>query len=345
MSSFRGLLFFTCLLIAGVLSPAVIVAADLTLTVVTNTPDHFSWQAADYLSRQAKRHGLQVRPQQAGKPGTKTPKQNAPDLLLMPVRSLATQVPALEILELPFLFDDLDAVHRAMDAELGKLLRKQARQRGWQMLALWDEGLHVLSGNRRYDRVINLTGMEFILLRPDPVAQRQFTAFDAWTREARPQSREQLLRECIIGSRAATLQQIWLERLDRVHMDLSLSRHRYEGWVLIAPAANWDKRPAKQKTKLNQAIAATTRWQYKDTEQREARALQQLKDSGMYIHTLTAEQKRAFRKRLPDWQALLSDTIEPALRQRLITAATIRVVDRPPGKAPLPQAQPKTPGR
>jgi TRAP-type C4-dicarboxylate transport system substrate-binding protein len=340
-----GLSLLILLVTAGVIAPAVAVdAPDFRLTVVTHEPGHFSWEAAARLVDTAAENGLEILPQLAARPGEKKPGTVSPDLLLMPLRSLATQVPAFEILELPFLFSGIDAVHQAFDSELGKLLREQARRQGWELLALWDEGMHALSGQRRYDRAINLTGMEFILLRPDPVAEKQFRAFDAWTRFAQPQTREQLLRECMIGSRSASLQQIWHERLDRVHLAVSLTAHRYEGWVVIAPAGPWNTRSDKDRAMLLKALSSTTQWQRADSKQRETDALKQLKTSGMQVHYLDAEQRKAFLELLPAWEALLSDELEHSLRQKLVAAATTGIVERPTGQEALPKTQPATPG-
>jgi TRAP-type C4-dicarboxylate transport system substrate-binding protein len=340
-----GLFLFTIMVTAGVITPAVAVdAPDFHLTVVSHEAGHFSWEAASRFAETAGKNDLEVQPELAARSGERKPGTAAPDLLLMPLRSLATQVPAFEILELPFLFSGIDAVHQAFDSELGKLLREQARRQGWEVLALWDEGMHVLSGNRRYDRAINLTGMEFILLRPDPVAERQFKAFDAWTRSAQPQTREQLLRECMIGSRSASLQQLWHERLDRVHLSVSLTAHRYEGWVVMAAADSWNRHSGKDRAALLKALASTTQWQHVNAQRLEDEALQALKTSGMQIHSLDAEQRKAFLELLPAWEALLSDEVGLSLSKKLVAAATTGIVGRSSDQEALPKTKPATPG-
>jgi len=342
---FREILLCTLTAAAGAFVPAAAVdVSTFHLKVVAHESDQLPWAAAKYLAEAAGKNGLRVEPELADRPGEQSSRAASPDLLVMPLRSLATQVPALEVLELPFFFSGIDAVHLAFDNDLGKLLREEARQQGWELLTLWDEGMHVLSGNRRYDRAINLTGMEFILLRPDPIAEKQFKAFDAWTRSARPQTREQLLRECKIGSRSASLQQLWYERLDRVHLDVSLTAHRYEGWVVIAPVAAWNKHSEKDRTALVKALSATTLWQRADAQRREGEALQKLEDSGMQVRKLTVEQRAEFLKRLPAWEALLSDSLAQSLRQRLVAAATPGVISRASDKKALPEAKPETPG-
>ncbi len=340
-----------CILIttAGAFTPAVAVEVSVFhLTVVSTDANDLSWAAASHLAEAAANNGLKVELKLAARPSEQvfnaTASSDSPDLLVMPLRSLATQAPALEVLELPFFFSAIDSVHQAFDSKLGALLRKETRQQGWELLALWDEGMQMLSGNRRYDRAINLTGMEFILLRPDTIAEKQFRAFDAWTRSARPQTREQLLRECMIGSRSASLQQLWYERLDRVHLALSLTAHRYEGWVVIAPVTAWNRRSEKDRAALLKTLSAMTSWQRADAQRRENEALQKLETSGMQIHRLTLEQRAKFLKRLPTWDSLLSDNLPPALKQKLIAAATTGTIGRASTRKILPKTKPETPG-
>ncbi len=338
--------YIAVILIAGAFAPAIAVAAPtFHLSVVTDKTDHLAWKAASRFTELAAKNGLKVKIKLANRAAENKSSQTSaapPDLIVMPLHSMATQVPALDVLELPFFFSEIQSVHQAFDGKLGSLLREQTRQQGWELLTLWDEGMHVMSGNRRYDHAINLTGMEFILLRPDLIAEKQFKAFDAWTRSARPQTREQLLRECMIGSRSASLQKIWYEKLDRVHLSLSLTKHRYEGWVVVAPLASWNSYGKKDQAALRKTFSAMRLWQHAQAQQRENKAQQKLQVSGMLLYKLTTTQRAEFIKRLPTWDALLSNKLSQTLKQKLITTATTATFSLSAKKALL-KTQPTTP--
>lgn len=295
----------------------------LRLLVIAPDTSHIAWESAQQLARYDP-ETLHINTLLASTPDS----QNArvePDILLMPLRSLASQVPALELLELPFFYRDIDEVHRVIDGEPGQMLKQKARQSDWEIIAFLDEGMQVMSGNRRYNDRINLTGMQFIELRPDPMAEKQLLAFDAWTQIISPDSQQEFLQQCRVGSRTTTLQRLWSERLDRVHLALSLSRHRYEGWVLVAPEARWRQLPAKIRERLATLAADLTQWQRSAAQQREEQALVELRKTGMTVHLFSAEQRQGFIDRLPLWQDLLSDRIPLAERQALIAAATARL--------------------
>ncbi len=298
------------------LAPAPGAASEYTLAVVAPERAHLAFASAERLTTAAAGRGVMLTPVLA------EPSPDAlPDLLAMPVRSLAERVPELQVLEQPFLFAGLAEAHAALDGALGAELAGHARAAGFTILAFWDEGLHAMSGNRRFDRRVNLTGVEFVLLRPDPMAARQFLAFDAWVREARPRTHAELLRECLVASRAATLQQIAREQLARVHLDLSLTRHRYEGWVLLAPAARWAALAQPERDALGGAARDTLAWQRGEAARREARALAELTAAGMSVHRLAPAQREAFLARLPARHELLPVTLDERSRTRLVDLA------------------------
>ena len=280
---------------------------------------HFAHAAARQLRQNTLEHNLNLAVETASV--TETP-GSLPDLFLMPVRSLATQVPELQVLELPFLFPSAEAVHRAVDNELGALLVREARARGWEILAWWDEGMHVLSGLKRYDRVRNLKIREFLITRPDPIAEKQFGYWRAYPRRIDRQDRESVLRECLIASRAATLQRIVHEELFRVHLAVSLSNHRYEGWVVVAPGESWAGLDQPTRQRLQAALDRTTAWQWVDARQREAAALAELRRAGMKIYEVDEAERAAFREPLPDLAELLPYTLDTETRQALVSLAS-----------------------
>lgn len=283
-------------------------------------PDHFATAAARELERAVSQKGIRLAIEPA--PLTGSPEQTW-DLMIMPVRSLATQVPALEILELPFFYPSLAAVHANLDGALGERLTAEAGDRGWRIVTFWDEGMHIISGLKRFDRVRNLKAREFLITRPDPVAERQFQYWKADARRIRPENRQAVLRECLIANRAATLQEVMREQLYRVHLTMSITNHRYEGWLVIAPLARWNELGPQTQRELEATLAEISAWQRHDIAQREAAALAELRRHGMTIHEVDAAERQAFRVVLPDWAELLSDELSAQQKRELVDLASV----------------------
>lgn len=284
--------------------------------LVASAPDrgHFAWQAAQRLARAVEETGIATEVAPAPLDEAKARRW---DLIILPVRSLAPRIPELQILELPFLYPGIEAVHFNLDGQLGPHLARRAQRRGWRILGFWDEGMHVFSGLKRFDRVRNLKAREFLITRPDPVAEKQFTYWKADTRRIDPRDRETVLRECLIASRAATLQRIHDEQLYRVHFTVSRSNHRYEGWIVAAPLERWEALEKTTQNALTAAVAELKTWQRKDAAQREAQSLAALKRHGMQVVDVDKKERRGFQAALPTLTQLLPEELSEAEKLEL----------------------------
>jgi TRAP-type transport system periplasmic protein len=309
------------LLLAASVTPSTGAESESVRVAVVAPPgdDRPAWAVATQLQRAAKAQGIGITVGPAALAGTGT---SGSDLFVMPVRSLATQVPAYQILELPFFYASLEAVHQRLDGDLGKYLADETRARGWEVLAYWDEGMHVFSGLKHYDHARNLKAREFLITRPDPVAEKQFQYWKADARRIDPEDRQAVLRECVIASRGATLQEVLRERLYQVHFALSLSNHRYEGWVLVAPVDSWLRFDDVTRQKLRAVAHETTVWQRSDAQRRETAALAELKKAGMTVYEVDEAERDAFRRALPDWTELLPDELGAQKKRLLIELAS-----------------------
>lgn len=295
-------------------------APSVRLAVVAHADEtHFTRAATEQLQKVAAQAGIDIAVEPAPLAGVS---EAGWDLMLMPVRSLASRVPALEILELPFFYPSLDAVRANLDGALGQRLDAEATARGWKIVAFWDEGMHIISGIKRFDRVRNLKAREFLITRPDPVAERQFAYWSADARRIDPENREAVLRECLIANRAATLQEVVREQLFRVHLAMSLTNHRYEGWVVVAPHKRWQQFDQVRRHELSDVFRHTTAWQRRDAEAREADARNVLTRARMTLYEVDSTQRDAFRTALPDWADLLSDTLSETQKRELIGIAS-----------------------
>jgi TRAP-type C4-dicarboxylate transport system substrate-binding protein len=266
-------------------------------------------------------------------------------LRILPLHDLAREVPELTVLQLPFFFPDLASVHRAQDGELGAALQEAARARGWEILALWDEGLHVMSGNLPYTHPRALQGKEFVLLRDDPIAEMELRALAVWSRRVTPHSLARLHTECVVSSRSATLRQIRSEQLARVHLDLTLSRHRYEGWVVAMRSETWGRLDQEERAGLIERLAGMRDWQRERARQEEDAALNELLRDGMTAHPLPASLWSTYGAMQPSWEGFLPAALTPDSRARLVALAAAAAGIDGGGAAgeALPDAQAQAP--
>lgn len=320
-----------------------VLARNITAIVKSPDENHIAWVSAQHFAALAAKNGLNLKLSRAdGKPATTSDK--SPQLFVQPLRELAREVPALSVLELPFFYPDIAAVHHALAGELAGVLRDAGRERGWEILGVWDEGLHVMSGNLAYTDPKRLQGMEFLLLRDDPIAEMELRALDVWSRRARPASLAQLHKECVVGSRSATLQQLRREQLARVHLDLTLTRHRYESWVIALPSTSWKRLAPAERIAMMNTLSEMQAWQRARAQQEEDAALKELTHTGnMTAHPLGSEMWMRYRSMQPEWTSFLSPALSAKSRRRLVGLAAAAAGIDLGRKEPLPQATHQSP--
>lgn len=93
---------------------------------------------------------------------------------------LGSRVPHLDVLEVPFLFDDLESAHRALDGPLGTKLAEAVRAAtGFELLGMWDNGLrHFTNRLRPVKRPADCAGMT-IRVQPNRIHEALFRAWGA----------------------------------------------------------------------------------------------------------------------------------------------------------------------
>ena len=313
----RGVLFCTLLIPFLIWMPGAI-ARPIQVEVAAPEAGHITQVSARYLA------GLDVPPGAdlvlAGNPDGQADTPSA-RLHVLPQHALAHEVPELGVVQLPFFYPDLAAVQRALDGALGERLKEAAKARGWTILAFWDEGMQVMSGNFPYTDLRSLQGREFVLLRDDPIAEIELRALDVWSRRASPASLGALHKECLVASRSATLQQIQGERLERVHLDLTLTNHRYEGWVVAMRNEDWQSLRDEQRTALIGRLEKMRTWQRDRAADLEAAALRELVQAGMTAHPVSVETWQTYRARQPAWEDFLSKSLTLGSRRGLVLLA------------------------
>ncbi len=315
--------------------------ASRPVPVEVRVPDaaHVAWTSTAHLSESARAGGVEL----SAIPTGPSPSSDG-QLVVMAIHEFARLVPAISVLELPFFYRDLSTLHRAVDGALGIELRAAARDRGWELLAIWDEGMELMSGNIPFLQPQVLSGKEFVILREDPIAERNFRALDVWTRHVSPESIAQLQTECVVSGRSVTAQQIVREQLARVHLDVTMSRHRYAGWVVAMRKDAWGRLDARKRSALTRTLGTMSAWQRDHARLEEERALAALKRDGMSTYPLPPESWNRYRQMQPAWESFLPEALSQDQKRRLVEAATTSPasVAKPSGQVPAPPTSART---
>lgn len=95
-------------------------------------------------------------------------KSGSIDMAFVTGGALSNLVPEISVLDMPFLFRDLDHVHNTLKGEVGEELSNKVSEAGIQSLAFWDYGLGHLANNKREIRTPeDLKGLKMRTLEND----------------------------------------------------------------------------------------------------------------------------------------------------------------------------------
>jgi len=248
----------------------------------------------------------------------------ATGLVLAPILQWQQTLPSLAVLRLPFFYPDLASVHSALDGKLGKRLAQIAETNGWKLLAVWDDGMTDFSGNQPYGKLLNLRGKEFAIWQSDPLQEMELKSLNVWSRVIRQNGVQRNAQQCIVDSRSTTPAQMWREHLQRVHLDMTLTHDRYEGYVLAIPYRLWQAFTQSQRDNLMSSLGEVTTWERNHAEKEQQQALADLRKAGMTLHELDAKQRQLFTSRMPSWDHFLVK-LDARTATDLITAARMTV--------------------
>ncbi|MGO4887503.1 TRAP transporter substrate-binding protein DctP [Anaerobacillus sp. MEB173] len=90
------------------------------------------------------------------------------DMALMTTGPLGNFVPNLAVLEMPFLFEDVDHAYRVLDGEIGEELLKELEESGFKGFAYWENGIRGISNSKHEIRTPeDMAGLKMRTLEND----------------------------------------------------------------------------------------------------------------------------------------------------------------------------------
>jgi TRAP-type C4-dicarboxylate transport system substrate-binding protein len=223
--------------------------------------------------------------------------------------ALVGQVPELELLEAPFVFDDARAVDRALDGPARPLVSALLARRGLHFSMWFEKGFrHWLTRATAVGTPSEMHGLRVRIgtpTAPSPLAAEALRALGA---EPVPVD-DSTLREALAANRLdgfeATLveahQAAWYVGCEH----LTLSRHAYDAGVLAIAKSWYDRLPPDLRRVLDEVPAAITDRARRDVRRLETALIASLERHRLQPRRLDAEERAAF-----------AATVEPLVDRR-----------------------------
>lgn len=211
-------------------------------------------------------------------------------------------VPQLALFDLPFLFKDMDHLHRVQDGEVGEKLKQLVNKKGFVALDFWDNAFKQLSTSK--DEPIlwpkDAAGQKFRIMS-SKVLEEQFLAVDANPQMMPFSEVYSGLQQGVIDAAENPISNIYTKKFHEVQKNLTLSNHGYLGYLVVMSKKFWKSLPDDLKANVKQAMKEATAKEREFAAELDKKQLglieEYAKSTGkLKIHTMTPEQTEAWKK-------------------------------------------------
>lgn len=217
------------------------------------------------------------------------------------ISSTSTIVPVykpLAILDTPFLFAHREEAHALLDGKIGKDLLAGVSAGGLVGLSFWELGFRNLTNNVR--PVTHLSDLKGIKLRTMPT-ELAINTFKRLGADAQPLPFPQLrpaLESGAFDGQENPLPTIVSANLHQVQKYLTISKHLYGIYGVMASKKWWDTLSKADRTIIGNALAEARLFQRAESQRATDEALKIIKDAGVKVSELEIGERLLIERRL-----------------------------------------------
>jgi len=210
-------------------------------------------------------------------------------------------VPQLALFDLPFLFRDIDHLHRVQDSEVGTKLKAMVTKKGFLALNFWDNHFKQMSSaTKALIKPEDAAGQKFRIMS-SKVLEAQFKAVGANPQVMSFSEVYAGLQQGVIDGQENTLSNIYTKKFHEVQKHLSITNHGYLGYLVVMSKKFWKTLPKDLKRvtiqAMNEATAKERIYAEELNNSQFALIKEYAKKTGrLEIHTLSTEQLNEWRK-------------------------------------------------
>jgi C4-dicarboxylate-binding protein DctP len=210
-------------------------------------------------------------------------------------------VPQLALFDLPFLFKDMDHVHKVEDSEVGQKLKDMVTAKGYVALDFWDNAFKQFTSSKRpLIKPEDAKGQKFRIMS-SKVLEAQFKAVGANPQVMPFSEVYSALQQGVIDGQENTNSNIYTKKFYEVSKYMTVSNHGYLGYLVVMSKKFWDKLPDDLKAAVKQAMKEATAEERKLAVELDKSQFAKIKEYAdqtkkLEITVLTPEQRDAWKK-------------------------------------------------
>ena len=223
----------------------------------------------------------------------------------------------LQVFDLPFLFDDINAIDRFQKGKIGQGLLTSMESKGYTGLGYWHNGMKQLSANKAMRVPEDAKGLKF-RIQPSDVLEAQFKALGANPQKMAFAEVYQALQTGTVDGQENTWSNIYSQKFHEAQKYITETNHGVIDYMVVTNTKFWKGLPADVRSVLEKSMQEATAFSNKLAEDINQADRKKIVDSGKTQNIpLTKDQQAQWRKAM----APVYKQFAPDVGQDLIDAA------------------------
>ena len=211
--------------------------------------------------------------------------------------------PKLQVFDLPFLFDDIEAVDRFQASPKGQELLDSMNKKGIKGMGYLHNGMKQLSANKPLRLPADAKGLKFRIQASD-VLEAQFKAVGANPQKLAFAEVYQALQSGVVDGTENPWSNIYTQKFYEVQKDIMDSNHGVLDYMVIVNAAWWNKLPEDVRKALSTAMVESIKYGNKIADEEAINYRQKVIDAKKaQVLPMTKDELAQWRKAMqPVWK-------------------------------------------
>lgn len=246
-------------------------------------------------------------------------------MIAVPASKLDRLTKKFQVFDLPFLFDDTEAVERFQASPVGRNLLTVLESKGLHGLAFWHNGMKQFGGPKPLLLPEDAVGLKFRIMESD-VLQAQILAVGGNPQKMPFAEVYQALQTGAVDAQENTYSNLYSSRFYEVQDYIVETNHGFVSYILVTNMKFWTDLPDDVRSELDEIIAETSHFVNSRAKAMNDIAKQKILDSGQSeLLNLTPAQRLAWQKAMaPVWEQFRGDIGEDVMAAAIAAGQSSR---------------------
>ncbi len=248
------------------------------------------------------------------------------DNIQMAVPSFSKFTPLVKefnLWDIPFLFRDIEHLHKVADGEVGEMLRKKIAEKGFIALDYWDAGFKQFSTNKKPIILPEDAQGQKMRIMTSKVIEEQTKAIGANPQVLNFGEVYSALQTGVVDAAENPLSNLYNSKFYEVQNSVTISNHGWLGYLVVVSEKFWNELPEDLKNVFQEALTEATAFEREEAQKDEGVLLQNLKDYAektgkLTIYELTEDQKMQWQESMKAIYPQFYDLVGEELIEKIV---------------------------